>query len=40
MPVIEMSNLPGLARRGRAEEGTSGRLSKTEVWLVQLSSSY
>lgn len=40
MPVIELSNLPGLASRGRAEEETSGRLSKTEVWLGQLSSTY
>lgn len=40
MPVIELSILPGLAGRGKAEEGTSGSLTTAEVWLGQLSTSY
>ena len=39
MPVIELSILPGLASRGKAEEETSGSLRMTEVWLGQLSTS-
>lgn len=39
MPVTELSILPGLASKAKAEEGTSGGLNMTEIWLCQLRTS-